>query len=404
VETSKGTPQEKINRKYINLTPHDSEELIPSGMALRTSIQACCTEGLTAYAKNKAQQLKTLGFSGVNYKINTRFKAMKAEELVDAFLGIRKNIETTHTSTIENRFNIPILISESESTILTIEPHPIDECSITFRGAKPSDVVSFPGKIYTPAIPNLPAELRKIRVQSDCFAIIVKNDSFEFSIDLGHDKELTAVEWRDIFKAIEILSSQHSTIEVRGKDSQIRFSTSTQAITSLAIDMDENSELIACCIALHDIFKVAGYATQPSISLSALHEAGPHIKYLSDAINGQTSGANLVGIVAFPDGIEKPKAAILANTLHIGQYTLIYYGIAHLLIKQCGDMHEVSTGDFVVKRIQILEPPSISQYEYFVKSAEEAEGITVSLRCGVPKEVSATDYIEDNPAEHMEQL
>jgi hypothetical protein len=158
LEESRGNCS-KINRQEISMSvKRYGTPLDPTGIALRAALEAACGQNLREYTTRKTEQLRSLGYEPTPIKGTLRFRQLRdLDELVEVFLGLRRNVEIEHLQAFEERFGIPLPLHgfASATQTVSIDPYPTDSCSLIVRHAQPAIPCVFHGEIFLPTIPGL---------------------------------------------------------------------------------------------------------------------------------------------------------------------------------------------------------------------------------------------------------
>ena len=120
------------------------------------------------YAASKAAYYEKVGYENGRGGGTLSFASEHAEAFVDALLGKDTPVPVTRMFFHEERFGIvdPKAVFDSAGTI-RITPEPRKECRVVVREPISNEQISLVGKVFVPGIPNLPEELRKIRIATD---------------------------------------------------------------------------------------------------------------------------------------------------------------------------------------------------------------------------------------------
>lgn len=137
-----------LNRKFISFTPCETERIDLTGVALREALIHHVGPDLHSYISKKREQREKLGFKGKPLQMSAVSENLSASELLDAFLGLRREVPVSSLEVVETRFEIPLPDGEPTSAKITIEPQPSDNCSITIRHGKRGWPPVFVGEIF----------------------------------------------------------------------------------------------------------------------------------------------------------------------------------------------------------------------------------------------------------------
>ncbi len=148
----------KINKLYLSLeVSRVGRVIVPTGEAVRRALEQICGADLHDYAKLKQTQLLNLGYDFGRYKTQITMHVKDQRELVDTFLGLRKDVKITNIETTETRFGID-LPTQPTSPVegrLTLTPNPSDSCEISYRRDRIGNSATFKGTIVFLSAPVL---------------------------------------------------------------------------------------------------------------------------------------------------------------------------------------------------------------------------------------------------------
>jgi hypothetical protein len=124
------------------------------------------------YADAKATLVRTLGFEQGRFHGNIQFKLQDLQAFVDHQIGLTPGAPPLVVSVKEKRFGIAgAPLFEGTPDFARIQSHP-QPCRVRIRGAAGSDFW-LDGNLFSPVLPNLPTELRKIRIVADFIEIVL---------------------------------------------------------------------------------------------------------------------------------------------------------------------------------------------------------------------------------------
>ena len=141
-------------------------------------IIATVNEHSKEYAENKRALCETLGYEERSYRVKVTFGPLDGvEELVDHLLGFTDYLPVSNIKFVDSRFGIDVPIPkwESDQGRIQIRPNNARKCNLVFQNSN-GDVISFPGTMRIPAIPNLLREKFKIMIETRCFNMTIFSD------------------------------------------------------------------------------------------------------------------------------------------------------------------------------------------------------------------------------------
>lgn len=183
----------KINKQSITINYNESHKLQKNdGMHLKKAIESHIPNGLSQYSEWKTSQLKNAGYENGKLRLKFQTKGEKnLEELIDASIGLRKDVKIHGLTHSEVRFNIEIPDQElnlSEATLEFIDLQPTKTGLISFKKSKFSPRISFNCNIYSsPFNIFAPQSHAKIRIETEFFDLIFKLNNTKFDINFKVD-------------------------------------------------------------------------------------------------------------------------------------------------------------------------------------------------------------------------
>lgn len=140
---------------------------------------------LNAYVEKKAGWLRTLGYEAGVKAISFKSE-VKTGEIVDAMLGLA-SVEIKDVTISSLRFGIEIKEEHFTSGIASIRPTAAGDCRIVVTSRKDNGKAEVKGKVFVPAIPDLPSEHMKFRVVGTVVQAIAKPPKCAFTFNLSPD-------------------------------------------------------------------------------------------------------------------------------------------------------------------------------------------------------------------------
>ncbi|KAE8759633.1 hypothetical protein FSO04_12055 [Paraburkholderia madseniana] len=370
-----------LNKKFISFTPRGTERIDLTGIALREAFIHHIGPDFHSYIDKKREQRETLGFEGKPFQMSVVFENLSASELLDAFLGLTREVPVSSLEVVETRFEIPLPEGEPTTAKITIKPQPFDTCSITIRHGKRGWPAVFAGEIFN--TPKVGSRQRSL-IRSELFMIVVDRSTesggklrFEFSIE---GKNCTASKWADYWRMLSAFRSGEGVVEIKPESMPVPL--------EFDITIDEKSEMegqiepdqcVRVLECLSNIIRHAGARPEPTFEYPEIFEQADRILALSAMMDAQTpivtvhdpSADALDGIPIGP--------CILATTFPVGSTVFVFYATA-FVETDAGDggRPTVLFRDFQPKRLRIIEAGEKSR-ELFVENAQRLEGVTQVL-------------------------
>ena len=180
-----GNQGKPLNKTFTQFTLSNDEDRSPDPIGWLVNKVQSLPQG---YSGEKMFIEQTIGYEEGHFTGQIRFGPMKGiEELVDHQLGLTENLPVEHLSLIETRFNVPSPqpLFEGKPSLLQMRSNATKECQLVLRSEEGSSM-TVAASITIPAIPNLPPEALKLRIETWFFSLVLSNGKqtdFNFSVD-----------------------------------------------------------------------------------------------------------------------------------------------------------------------------------------------------------------------------
>ena len=378
IEESKKTPENKLNKKYITMSLKEMERIEQTGGALRTSLESIVSDNMHAYITTKEAQLEKLGFELRPYEGKMSLQIPNLDEMVDVFLGLKNGIPVSNLNVTQERFGIKLPQSQlsSAQAIISIKPHPIAKCTISFRRDDLTAPAIFQGEIFVPAIPSLPSDKFKVLIKSPLFSIIIQQNGpneITYTLtynDINQKNDLET--WSQFWRMIQALASGKGEIQILPEQTQMEKITLPILPSSAGGSIDNCESWLSLCEQASTLFNKAGMSSKLKLNLDDLEIASKPIRFASLLLNGETAGISFIS--EKPNGIDKLSDAviILSDLVKFGDEAIAYYGVmtAHPIIT--AEQIEWCPTKFEPRSIQVINITR-DGYEAFVETAKVKE-------------------------------
>jgi len=274
------------NKKTISMSASgDGLAIAPTGQALRDAILAACGPDLRAYADRKSNQIETLGFEDGRYQLAMSLSANSMEDIVDAFLGLKKDVPATNVKSSQTRFGLkkPIPEHSDGEAKISIQPTAFDSCTITVRSGPLASPAVFKGQVYRPAIPGLPVEQMKLLIDADLFQFTFQRSNWTISSTPPHPPH-TFSEWIAYWRFAHILASGSGTIQIVADKAPINSTLNVTAKLS-NYEPDHCYWLCDLCEKAAALLKLAGVTHEPKVSIEQVVDRAKQITSASLGAN-----------------------------------------------------------------------------------------------------------------------
>jgi len=210
------SPRGRPNHRWLTFSPvRDGTRFEVSGRGLRDALAAVCSDNMDGYIAAKVVEIQQLGYDERPIEVKMSLHVGGMDDLVEAFLGMKSNIPATNIVQHQTRFGVRKkidLFGESKGSI-TIEPHRADTCDITVQSSVPGRPVIFKGDVFFPAIPGLPKEHFKIRVETIFFSILISLSTCTVHLR-PKSQQNTPSAWSTFWRMLEILTEGSGTVRI----------------------------------------------------------------------------------------------------------------------------------------------------------------------------------------------
>jgi hypothetical protein len=272
------------------------------------------------YADVKAGLARTLGFEDGFIHGNIRFNVADLGALVDHLIGLTPAAPALNITIKERRFGIDTLtpLFEGAPDFTHMQSHP-QPCRLRVRGLTGDDVW-LDGKLFLPALPDLPLEFCKLRVVADFIEIVIsgtKVGKVTFHLDRGTHRSLPGL--RALANVLKVAEEGPLQFQVSSDGNLLPpFEVSMPGERS-GVEVQQVSNVIACLEKASSGLLLA----ELTLSLSEIAQAWNAIV----AFNGMVTGTDMKGRFA-PDGeipaeVSQAASIFLYDYVDIGGWTFM---------------------------------------------------------------------------------
>ncbi len=204
-----------LNKRTMTIHYDDSSLLKkPNGEFLRNAMESHIGENISDYIARKKTHLESTGYEHGFGQITFTIEGEdNLKALIDASLGLEKQVDISKFRGIDTRFEIPSKtpFSEAEGGKLEIPNlQPTSYGTIRFREDKLTPGLSFNAKLYnSPFNFMAPDNLKKIRIEGDFFDLLFNpyTGAASYSFSFKEEARLEIKKFRDAIKLINLLGS-----------------------------------------------------------------------------------------------------------------------------------------------------------------------------------------------------
>jgi hypothetical protein len=372
-----------VNKSTISMsTRSDGAMTAPTARALREALSAAIGGDLHAYAEKKRKQLATLGFEERPFSGQMTLHLSNREELLDVFLGIKKDVPFSDIYTQHTRFGIarPVPELSGKSGTIRINPNSVDTCTITVRRNPTLEPVVFKGKVFLPPpVLHIPDGPRKIRFVTNLFSVTVAANptGARWSVE-GSNVDIleTPTVWSAYWRLACILALGEGTISIASDNHPIdlTFNIPRKVIT---LDVEECRPWVWLCEQLSSVYRFVGVVNEPLLKMQSIADSADNIAAVYCLIHPEGGTLGL----SFPLEAEDKETAVLppnfdvlyANFFELGGVTIAYCALAHM-IRVCTErrIEYRSEGVALMNLTQLRALPE--QYEQMIAAAVSKSG------------------------------
>lgn len=274
----------KLNKTTITIKYSNNDKLEEiSGKALKSKIHEYIPNGMNDYVNQKNKYLKNLGFEEDRGTFKFTTDDVKVDDLVDAFLGLKKGIPVNIEKFAEKRFGIELPIKDNLSNFknvkMSFEPEPIKDIELSIKKtsfSRPEAVYIL--KLYT--APFAIVDKFKVLVKNDFFTIIFEHSMINFSFNFMPEKRFILFELINLLTLPSLLSNdnkQSYIIELKDK-SKVVFQQKISSIDNDKMSFIKN--IYYGAKKLQKLFNTLEINLDFSISLKEIEENVVNLDYL----------------------------------------------------------------------------------------------------------------------------
>jgi hypothetical protein len=371
-----------INQKYITFfASRYGMPLPPTGDALRAAVEKACGTSLQEYMTRKSVQVRQLGFEPRPYKGTLRFIGLRdLDEIAETFLGLRRDVEVDLLNASETRFGIALPLPEltGKNLTISIDPSPIDSCTIIVRHKMLELPTIFDAEVFVPLIPHFPREAFKVCLKSRLFSLLVSGVG-GIDIRLAEDLMLQAhppERWVDHARLMTGLALGKIKIEIRSK---------TRSDYS-EFEIDEIDEKIApdpwrrwlklCEFASH-LFRIAGASNDLCVRIEDIEAPGSLIVEAGALLSRQVGRISFRSQVTGGE-IGGPARAVFVSYVKIGTAQIAYYAIIDFSLEIAAEFTQW-TSTCIIPGCARMITGSQAEFNAFVEEAKNEAGTNISI-------------------------
>ena len=374
------------NKKTISMSAsRDGIVVAPTGRALRDAFSAPAGKDMHAYAAKKYAQLKTLGFEERPYTSEMTLQIGKNEEIVDVFLGLKRDVPVTYLRTEHTRFGIAMPLREltDKKGTITIEPSPADTCTITVRGDPLSPAAVFRGNVFFPP-PNLkfPPKQRKVLLRTDLFSLILCADKLTVESD-PRPSWLSPATWASYWRFAQVMAKGEGTIQIVSDTHPINLTIPVPGQIS-ALDETQCAYLTRLSEQVEFLFRFINVVDDQRVRIESLVENAVKIHTAYRAIKSDRP-------LTFSFESDAPSSSsdvqlrfevIYADHFDMGNVAIGYCGLMYIMGAPSNGKIEWHSENFTLKKVARLHSMP-DDFETMLEGAQKETGCQGLIRANL---------------------
>ena len=382
-EEAKGK-RSRINTKKLSMsTATLGQRIEPTGDALRGALEKLCGDDPHRYVEAKEAQLKELDFKLRPYRTAMTLHVDDSNELVDVFLGLKKNIPVSGVRTLETRFGIDLPAGPNFDAggTLTLNPDATDQCIVTYRRQRLTSPAVFDADVvFAPRIVTGPDQVEAL-IRSEFFNIRYSksNSSLAVSSSIDESRRAPLRKWRNFFELSLELAKGEGELLITPKRLPATITIPIQNPTIEGFDLKLLTLLIEVCDSLARIFDAAGLNQDFHLTLKEIRRKATEIREVDAILNEpQRAGSIKFSTPAAKTAAENLKnlSAIriaYVNFLTIAEATIGYAVKAEMTARPVDEVIEWASTSLAPFDVCLLDD-SLERFQRYVEQMHTSTG------------------------------
>jgi hypothetical protein len=254
-----------------------------SGREMKCALMNHVGPDFYAYILRKQAQLKKLGYEERPFTGTFTLAPELQNEFEKMFLGHKGRVEVGAMKITHTRFGLSEVTAGPEPAVLSVEAHPFDACTVTFRSQAGSPLV-FDGDLYL-----MPRRFgQKMRVALKLFDLVraaESPDQLSLSFDLSN-KTAAPQEWLKFWSAMKALQQTETAIELACRTKPI---DDEMRLDGLAAGLNAAAVEGACdtCTVLDRIAQRAAWPSAVELSWLKILECKAWFAFVDELVSGK---------------------------------------------------------------------------------------------------------------------
>lgn len=353
-----------INKRYINFTITDEDEIEPTAGALKAAIEAAMPDGLVEYIQLKRNWANKTGYEGVVASVKTTIQAT-AHEMVDLFLGLSKNVKAINTTVFDHRFNIKLEEQYLPECLISITPVPIDKCKLVATDPSTGKRTSIKCEIFRPAIQNLSPDLAKIRVKGGLIDVVISKSELDFTCRWGDDITAPFDDWCKFISFCAALEQPGFELEFLSDSGQLDWKLHPHTVR-LESDGFNPASMNRIIDHLAAVLRGADVYDDVDCTFSWIESSLNHAALIDKAMQGFSQDFNLSGRASEEIFGQLQGRGAFSSVIKLPEGVIIYAGVGDFIGGQDGELGTLKTENLRISRIRHYHSYSEEIHKQFV--------------------------------------
>ncbi|MDD5274929.1 MAG: hypothetical protein PHR16_02475 [Methylovulum sp.] len=309
----------KLNKCKLTINYDESHKLKSiDGIALKQAIETHVIN-MDTYVANKQNFLKSVGFVNGNVEMSFKLNKENLNNLIDAALGIPKEIEASDVQFSSTRFGIKgNPYTNEENALLSFDKQPKHRGKVRFKTDKFSAGLSFDGEMYLAPSFLLPEDAFAYRFKGDFFDLKVFDHSkstltfFDVEMNIAKLRSVIVI-FRHIDEKNTLFVELENFSDLPTEVIEIKTDTLSGTTTPEEIELVQNASFLAEYFELEQ---------ELSISLRKLFQNKDQINALSKFLKSNLQPEMFVDLKQLDIDLSKTIACISFRHTDLGRYVV----------------------------------------------------------------------------------
>jgi hypothetical protein len=361
------------------------EPIEPTGAALRAALERICGSDPHQYVDVKKSQLKELGFEShaLTTKMTIHFDGPK--ELVDVFLGLKKDVRISDVETFVTRFGIdlptqPTFVAGGK---MTLDPAPAAQCVVTYRRQRLGHPAAFDGEIVLPPRFVMEAGKTAALIRTEFFNLRYSESAvaFESKPEVFKTLRCSVRLWRNFFELSLGLAEGDGEFQIRVASFPKTLALPAKGKNFKGLEPSYYRYFAEISKSLINILELAGLSEEFPLTFNELRAEAGQIRTVDAVLKGEVDKIGSLSLSSpLPaDRLELPTKMSVAyvNFLQIGSATIGHTMKAEMSVTQVEDMIHWKSEKLAAFDLRLLDDSSddFQRYAKEMQVSMSADGL-----------------------------